>query len=481
VVAENRQAAQKENACLLGKVRLSMSIPRLIVAGVEPGRAFAVGAGALLAGLGAPRPVRPILLGLDLPLWRLVYDLSARAPRVLDPMLLSRDAAMELYDRWAEEMDLVVFVAARPLIESWEGVPGSRPCDLAAAFDAPVILALDARDRGASAAAVLHGSRAMAGRIEVGGVVAVGGDESPASIELTEALRREVDLPLLGRVPPQLTEQFMRQHVSPGGRVKTVGPGPARGGTAHLCREAAGYVALREVQALARRSGFLPAAPHRLLTLRPNPGQVSVAAAWGPPLQPVALENVDVLQAMGVRLVPLNLAKDREVPPDADGLLLLGQLDEQQIQRFAANRALLAELRAAVDAGLPAVAMGGGALLLLQRLADSRGRAFDLVGALPAEAELIESYDRPVYVTATATRQNPFDEGTHELYELFDLEFSLLEQGSFAYQIRTPGGAEQAEGFVIKRCLATTLYTSFVACPQLATRFVSVMQFLQGH
>jgi len=43
-----------------------------------------------------------------------------------------------------------------------------------------------------------------------------------------------------------------------------------------------------------------------------------------------------------------------------------------------------------------------------------------------------------------------------------------------------PHDPSQAEGFVVKRCLATTLSLSFATSPQLATRFLSVMRFLQG-
>ena len=122
------------------------------------------------------------------------------------------------------------------------------------------------------------------------------------------------------------------------------------------------------------------------------------------------------------------------------------------------------------------MAIGGGALLLLRRLADSRGRSHELVGVVPAEAELIEWYERPRYVRVTATRDNPFDEGENTLYELFDLEFLMLEQESFAYRVETGGDESQAEGFAVHRCLASSLYPSFALCPAMAERFVAAMR-----
>ena len=108
-----------------------MSVPRLILAGVEPGPALDLVAGALLAGFGEQRATRAILLGFDLPLWRLIYDVAARAPRALDPALHPAPVADELFDQWSERMDLALVVGVRPLLDKWEGVNGSRAADLA--------------------------------------------------------------------------------------------------------------------------------------------------------------------------------------------------------------------------------------------------------------------------------------------------------------------------------------------------------------
>src|SRR5674476_899556 len=84
------------------------------------------------------------------------------------------------------------------------------------------------------------------------------------------------------------------------------------------------------------------------------------------------------------------------------------------------------------------------------------------------------------YTTMTAAkvqaaRGNPFDEGENLLYELFDLEFLLLEQESFAYHVGDAGEPGQAEGFALGHCLATTLYPSLPRCPALAASFDAAM------
>lgn len=451
-----------------------MSGQRLVVSGLESGPAVGLAAGALAAALGGERAVRPVTVGLDLPLWRLLYDGEGRPPRTLDPMLHPWPLAAELYDWWSEGIDLTLFVVVEPALDRWQGVDGSRAIDVAARFDAPLVLVLDARDRGPTAAAGVLGVRALARRAELAGVIVVGGDDRGSGGELGALLREEVGLPLLGWIPPQLSEQFARELAGPTG-VRQLGPKTASGSVQRLCREAATYIKLEEVEAAASRAGYLPGAERRVLVPAPVAAGLTLAVGWGPPLQPLALENIDTLQATGLTLAPLHLARDRELPPDISGLLLAGQLDEQRTDAFAANTGLHAALAAAIDEGLPTLAIGGGALLLLRRLADSHGRSHELAGVLAAEAELLEWYERPRYLRVRAAPGNPFDDGEDTLQELFDLEYLVLEREAPAYDVLGEGEA-QGEGFAVGRCLATTLYPSLPARPQLTQRFVETMR-----
>ena len=451
-----------------------MSAQRLVVSGLEPGPAVSLAAGALVAALSGGRAVRPVTVGLDVPLWRLLYDGDGRPPRVLDPAVHPWPLAGELHDWWSDDVDLVLFVAVEPVLDRWQSVEGSRAVDVAVRFDAPLILVIDARDRGPTVAAAVLGVRALAPHAELAGLIVVGGDDRSSEGELGALLRQEVGLPLLGWIPPQLSEQFAREQTAPAG-VRQLGPRPASGSAQRLCREAATYLQIEEIEAAAGRCGYLPGAERRTLVPAPVAAGLTLAVGWGPPLQPLALENIDMLQATGLTLAPLHVARDRELPPDVSGLLLAGQIDESRVDAFAANKGLHASLAAAVDDGLPTLAFGGGALLLLRRLADGRGRSHELAGVLPAEAELLEWYERPRYLSARATLGNPFDEGEGVLQELFDLEFLVLEREAFAYEILDEGET-QGEGFVVGRCLATTLYPSLPTRPQLTQRFIETMR-----
>ena len=330
-----------------------MSAPRLVVSGLEPGPAVALAAGALLAAFADGRAVRPVLLGADLPLWRLLYGASARTPRVLDPRLLDDATAGELYDEWSSGTDLTAVVAVEPALDRWEGVKGSRPLDVALALDAPLVLVADARERGMTLGGWACGVKLLSAAVEFAGVIVVGGDEQGRAEGLRGLIEEGAGLPVLGWLPPRLSEQFAGRYGGSQGSLRQIGPQPANGDEAALCREAATYLDRAAIEAAAARRGFLPAPPRRLLAPLPTAAGLKLAVAWGGPLEPFALEAIDLFKALGLELEPFRLEKDAALPAGAAGLYVAGLLDEERLHAFAANDPSRPPSRRRSPAGFP--------------------------------------------------------------------------------------------------------------------------------
>ena len=443
-----------------------MSVPRLVLCGLEPGPALALTAGALLALSGSGRAARAVTVGVDLPLWRLLLAGPGREPRVIDPALHG-EAALELFDTWCAGTGLVVVVAAEPALDRWQRVRGSRAVDLAAGLDAPLVFVLDARGRGATAAAAARGVRDLAGRAEIAGVIVVGAAREREA-ELRAVLGADVPLPVLGWVSPRLADAFAGLYA---GLRRPGDTSPALA----VCEEAAAALDADGLLAAAARRGYVPSRPRRLLTPDRSVAGRALAVAAGPPLEPFALENVDFLEAAGLGIGRFDLAADEMLPPGVSGLLLSGGLDEAGLPAFAANEPLKAALADAVGAGLPTLAMGGGSFLLLDALADTGGAVHQLAGALTGEAELLDWYERPRYVPVRAAPGNPFDAGDGVVYDLCDEDYLLLEQGDTAYELGGDGAPGETEGQASRGCLATTFVASLPGSPALAAGFLAAV------
>ena len=449
-----------------------MSVPRLVLASLEPGPALALAAGALQARLSQERAVRVVTVGADLPLWRLLLRGAAASPRALDPVLHDAPTAAELVDVWSDGIDLLLVVAVAPALDRWHGVTGSRAVDVAAVLDAPLVLALDARERGATVAAGVCGLRALMPHLDLAGAVVVGALERGEAAEAGALLREQAGIPVLGWVPPQLSDQFARDHGPAGAR--QVGPRPPADAAARLAAEAGRYLDGEQLLAAAARAGFLPPAGRRAFVPAAAARGVTVAVGVGGPLLPFALEAVDLLRALGATVVPLRLDGDEALPAGTDAVFLSGLLDEARLPGLSPG--LAAALAEAVGRGLPVLACGAGSLLLAERLSDSRGRVHEGAGALPWHAAVAGQRPRPTYVTATATAANPFAQGGVAAAAFLEVETVAVAGEGAAWRLGGEGEApatDGGEGVVVGRCLATTLLPSLATRPDVLQAFLA--------
>jgi cobyrinic acid a,c-diamide synthase len=155
---------------------------------------------------------------------------------------------------------------------------------------------------------------------------------------------------------------------------------------------------------LAGQRGFL--ASQNLLTDRGSEGPL-VMVAGGPGFTPWSRDSIEVLRAAGARIRRLDLIEDEVLPAEAAGLILAGTIWPSSLIDIAMNQPLLADMRTRIAAGLPTLALGGGFLILLNRVQDSLGRTVDLSGVLPGEGEILWDLEEAAYVELQATGENP--------------------------------------------------------------------------
>lgn len=112
-----------------------------------------------------------------------------------------------------------------------------------------------------------------------------------------------------------------------------------------------------------------------------------IAVAWDAAFAFYYADNLDLLRAKGVEVVPFSPLSAAELPV-CDGLYLGGGYPELHAQALSMNEALRSNLTAAIAAQLPTYAECGGLVYLCESLTDLDGRTWPLVGALPAAATM---------------------------------------------------------------------------------------------
>ena len=99
-------------------------------------------------------------------------------------------------------------------------------------------------------------------------------------------------------------------------------------------------------------------------------------------------ENLEALRQAGAELVFVDAMSDPHLPA-MDALYAGGGFPEVFAAELEANRPLRAEIRQAIEDGLPVYAECGGLMFLSRSIAD-QGPAREMVGALPCSCPHVE-------------------------------------------------------------------------------------------
>jgi cobyrinic acid a,c-diamide synthase len=215
---------------------------------------------------------------------------------------------------------------------------------------------------------------------------------------------------------------------------------------------------LDAVLALARRAPCVHVPDPR----RAEPGgRARVAVASGAAFDFVYRDNLEALEAAGAELLPFDPLEAEALPDGADAVYAGGGFPEVFAEGLAANRPLLADLRAR---DLVTWAECGG-LLWLARSLDGH----PLSGVVDAEARMtgrltlgyrraVSRIDHPLASAGTELRGHEF-------------HYSSLEPAGDALRLEGRAGSTVG-GFASPRLLASYLHLHLGGDPSPATRFV---------
>jgi cobyrinic acid a,c-diamide synthase len=438
-----------------------------------------IGLCAALRGRGTV--VQPFKKGPDYidPLW---LGLAAGRPCYnLDPYLSSAD---EIRAEVARRMD----GAAIGLVEGNKGLHDGLDLDgsnsnaaLAAQIGAPVVLVIDARGMTRGIAPLILGYQAFDPSIRIAGVILnqVGGARHEA--KLRAVICHYTDVPVLGAVQHDERMTIVERHL---GLVPSNEVAASRAHVEAIAALIAAQVDLDAVLAVAALAAPLAgtASLARALARTPVLAPVRVGIARDAAFAFYYPGDLDALRSAGAELVPFDTLRDQRLPP-LDGVFIGGGFPETHLDALAANRGLRAELRAAIDAGLPAYAECGG-LMYLARSIECNGRRVEMVGALPAD---IVMHARPVgrgYVHLRETGRGPWpapQPGAATLIRAHEFHYSSVENLApgtrFAYAVERGHGIDgRNDGIVHKNLLASYAHLRDVAGSPWAGRFVALIR-----
>lgn len=318
----------------------------------------------------------------------------------------------------------------------YDGIAGDQfegsSYHLAGETETPVILVLDCRGAALSLAAEVKGFAELRPDAGIQGVLLNRCSKGMYSI-LAGAIEEHAGIPVLGYLPQDSRFVLESRHL---GLVMT----EELTGFRELLSQLADMLAKTvDIEKLLKIAQSAPPLEYTPFDLEPVTGiQPRLAVARDRAFCFYYRENLELLEKLGVELVPFSPLTDRALPPGIQGLYLGGGYPELHAQQLAQNGEMLQSIRDAAADSMPIVAECGGFLYLQRELEDENSRRWPMAGVLPGTSTQEKRLRRFGYITLTAELDNLYcKKGEH--IRAHEFHYWHSDCGGDAYTAKKPG------------------------------------------
>ncbi|WP_371371363.1 cobyrinate a,c-diamide synthase [Sporomusa aerivorans] len=447
-----------------------VNTPRVIIAGVSSGAGkttIVTGLIAALAGRGLK--VQSYKVGpdyIDPGFHRLA---SGKNAHNLDTWLVPPAVLTEIFAVTADGNDIAIIEGVMGLYDGGRSGVSSTAA-VAKMLKAPVVLVIDAKSMGESAAAIALGFKMYDPEVNLAGVLINRLGSESHRLMVCEAMAK-VGIPVVGTVFRNNELVMPERHLG----LTPVTEQDAAATVAEIGRQVSRQVSIDQLLSLARTAEPLT---------RPCSGgtqncqgKVRIGVAQDDVFTFYYPSSLEVLGEFGAELIPFSPLKDSHLPA-VDGIVLGGGFPEMFVKELSDNVSMRNSVLRAAGSGMPVYAECGGLMYLSRQIIDFDGQAYDMAGAIPAVCQMQSKLETVGYVETTALYDNVLCAGGetlrgHEFH--FSRMFPDANEAEFPWafmfkKMRT--GAEYRGGYAAGNVLASYLHMHFAGNRQAAGRFV---------
>ena len=447
---------------------MTENFPRLIIAATQSGS----GKTTITVGLLAALKNR----GLDVQSYKVGPDyidtgwhaLACGKPsHNLDSYLVGADKLEKIFVDSSRGADLSLIEGVMGLYDGGRGGISST-AEISKLLDAPVVLVIDAKSMGTSAAAIALGFLEFDRAVKLAGVILnrIGSDSHRQMI--VDALNN-LGIKCFGAIKRNDEFTLPERHL---GLVPT-SENRAVDAVKKICAAVEEQVDVDALIALAKNS-----LPFKKFPLRVEycPVRVKIAVARDAAFNFYYDASLNVLKSFGAEIIFFSPLDDDHLPENIGGLIIGGGFPEMFAAQLEQNKNLRAEILNAANNGLPIFAECGGFMYLMSRLVDFKGKSFEMCGVFDGAAVMTDRLYRIGYAEAEILRDCVLGRAGNK-FRAHEFHFSkpvddTADEKIFHYT-RTRTGEEYFAGAIKKNVVASYLHIHFAGCPKLAENFVA--------
>ena len=451
---------------------MKQRIPRIVIAATQSGSGKTTIVTGLLAALKEKGlKVQSYKVGPDYidPGYHEIA--SGRPGHNLDTWLVTEEKLAEIFARTADDADIAIIEGVMGLYDGGKnGI--SSTASVAKLLDAPVLLVINAKSMGESAAALALGFKQYDPTVNIAGVI-LNRLGSPTHRQMIEEALERLDIPVFGAVGRNDKMNMPERHL---GLLPVQENNSEAEVVAEIGRTVGASVDIEKIIGLAESAPEIELPARNTL---PEKRRARIAVARDDAFTFYYPESIYQLEISGAEIIPFSPLHDREMP-EADGLILGGGFPEMFASELYGNESMRASIGEAAKSGMPIYAECGGFMYLMKEMVDFDGNHFPMTGIIPGSVTMNKKLQTVGYVAATMEKDTVLGrKGTvlhgHEFHFSSECDPENINPEeyprAFTFQ-RMRKIPPYLAGYAKDNILGSYLHLHFAGSPEAARSFV---------
>ena len=424
--------------------------------------------GIMAALCDAGFAVQPFKTGPDFIDPQYHRKITGRISRNLDGWMTKAAGVRGTYAVGCAGADICVVEGAMGLMDGIGrgGTQGSA-AEVAKVLGIPVVLVIDARGMAGSAAAVIKGFEDMDPAVNISGVIfnRVGSERHAAMLKA--AVKRHCRAGVIGSVPREDGLEIPSRHLG-------------------LTTDIDGILTpefIRKLKDTVKKHVDIGA----LVKIASTAKETKLGHGTKTPVLPVSRlavamdeafcfyyqDNLELLESLGIEIVPFSPLKDGGLPENISGIYFGGGYPEMYARGLSLNDFVKRDVIDAARRRLPIYAECGGLMYLSHGITDIEGVFHPMAGLIPAKTKMLHRRKALGYREITVTGNTLFPKGATARGH----EFHYSELGPMGrnvrrvYKLKNAFGEEAVEGYAAGSLLASYVHLHFLSNRKFAENF----------
>jgi cobyrinic acid a,c-diamide synthase len=395
---------------------------------------------------------------------------TKRASRNLDSWMLTKDLVLDIFTHGSQGSDISIIEGVMGFFDgkSPETNEGST-AEISMITKSPVLLVVNCESMARSAAAIVKGFQLFAeGPNIVAVIVNKVGSEGHFQL-VKKAIEQECHVPVIGYLKRELDIEIPERHL---GLIPSMERGELDSFFDKLGMLVSETVDIDRLLELALAE-HLEASSESSIFEKQREHLVKVAVAKDGAFNFYYPENLEIMEAKGIKIVYFSPLADEEIPDDVDGLYIGGGFPEEFAQNLACNLKAKRSVKQAIEGGLPTLAECGGFMYLTEFIETTDKKKFEMAGVIPGSVHMQTKLAALGYREITGQNANfILEDMSARGHEFHYSTFQAIEEDvPYAYETIGMRGVNK-EGYLLHNLAAGYTHFHFASCPEMVENWI---------